>query len=124
MRALPADGNWIFSGSATRWATPLELHFDLVVFLFLDPAVRMKRLRQREAARHGARIQPGGDMAAIHADFIAWAGSYDTAGSSRRSLETHRAWLADQPAPILWLDSLAPVPELVASVLDRAASLG
>lgn len=123
IRALPAAGHWVFTGSATKWAAPVEPHFDLVVFLRLDPAVRMDRLRRREAKRFGARILPGGDMAAISAAFIAWAASYDTAGSLRGSLGTHEAWLADQPAPVLRLDSRQPVDDLVAAVMDRLEGL-
>ena len=122
LRTLPVDGHWVFSGAATKWAAPLEPYYDLVVFLRLDPAVRMARLRRREAARYGARILPGGTMAAINAAFIAWAEAYDTAGSLRRGLVTHEAWLIDQPAPVLRLDSLAPVEALVAAVLSRLES--
>ena len=118
-RRLPVTAHWVFSGAATRWAAPLEPHYDLVVFLRLDPAIRMDRLRQREAARWGARILPGGDMAVLNAAFIRWAEAYDTAGSLRRGLLTHETWLADQTAPVLRLDSLAPVSDLVAAVLDR-----
>ncbi len=117
-RRLPVAGHWVFSGAATKWAAPLEPFYDLVVFLRLDPAIRMARLRKREADRWGARILPGGDMAAINAAFIAWAEAYDTAGSLRRGLVTHEAWLADQPAPVLRLDSGVPVGDLVAAVLD------
>jgi adenylate kinase family enzyme len=119
LRTLPIAGHWVFSGAATKWAAPLEPHYDLVVFLQLDPAVRMDRLRRREAARFGARILPGGDMAGTNTAFIAWAEAYDTAGSLRRGLVTHEAWLADQPAPVLRLDSLVPVEDLVAAVLSR-----
>jgi len=119
LRTLPASGHWVFSGAATKWAAPLEPHYDLVVFLRLDPEVRMARLRRREAARFGARILPGGDMAAINDGFIAWADSYDTAGTLRHGLVTHEAWLADQPAPVLRLDSQFPVADLVAAVLSR-----
>ena len=122
LRTLPIDGHWVFSGAATRWAALLEPGYDLVVFLRLDPVVRMARLRRREAARYGARIRPGGDMAAINAAFIAWAESYDTAGSLHRGLTTHEAWLIDQPAPVLRLNSLAPVEALVAAVLSRLES--
>jgi adenylate kinase family enzyme len=123
LRTLPVDGHWVFSGAATKWAAPLEPHYDLVVFLLLDPAVRMARLRRREAARFGARILPGGDMEATSAAFIAWAEAYDTAGSLRRGLVTHEAWLLDQPAPVLRLDSIVPVAELVAAVLAGLGSL-
>jgi adenylate kinase family enzyme len=119
LRTLPIHGHWVFSGAATKWAAPLEPCYDLVVFLRLDPAVRMERLRRREATRFGARILPGGDMAAINAAFITWAEAYDTAGSLRRGLVTHEAWLVDQPGPVLRLDSLVPVEDLVAAVLSR-----
>lgn len=119
LRTLPAAGRWVFSGATTEWAAPLEPHCDLVVFLRLDAGQRMARLRRREAARFGARIRPGGDMAGINAAFMAWAEAYDTTGSMRRGLRTHEAWLADQPAPVLRLDSKAPVEDLVAAVLDR-----
>lgn len=124
LRLLPPGADWVFSGAATKWAAPLEPHFDLVVFLRLDPVVRMTRLRQREAARYGARIQSGGDMAAIHQAFIAWAEDYDTAGLALAGLATHEAWLADQLAPVLRLDSQSPVPDLVAAVLDKLGGLG
>jgi hypothetical protein len=123
LRTLPIDSHWVFSGAATKWAAPLEPHYDLVVFLRLDPAVRMVRLRRREAARFGPRILPGGDMAPINAAFIAWAEAYDTAGSLRRGLVTHEAWLLDQPAPVLRLDSQPPVDQLVAAVLSRLDEL-
>jgi adenylate kinase family enzyme len=123
LRTIPVTGHWVFSGAATKWAAPLEPYYDLVVFLRLDPAIRMARLRRREAARFGARILPGGDMAATNAAFIALAEAYDTAGSLRHGLVTHEAWLADQEAPVLRLDSVAPVEDLVAAVLSRLGSL-
>ena len=55
LRLLPAAGQWVFSGSAPEWARPIEPFYDLVVFLRLDPALRMDRLRRREAAQHGKR---------------------------------------------------------------------
>jgi adenylate kinase family enzyme len=116
---LPTEGRWVFSGAATKWAAALEAHYTLVVFLRLEPGLRMQRLRQREAARWGARIQSGGDMARINAEFIAWAESYDTAGSLRSGLVTHETWLADQPAPVLRLNSQAPVEQLVTAVMVR-----
>jgi adenylate kinase family enzyme len=116
LRTLPADGHWVFSGSATGWATPLERAYDLIVYLRLDPAVRMARLRQREASRYGARIEPGGDMAAASEAFFLWAEAYDTAGPLQRSRAAHEAWLAGQTAEVLRLDSAVSVDALVDSV--------
>jgi adenylate kinase family enzyme len=119
---LPAAGRWVFSGSAPEWARPIEPSYDLVVFLRLDPAVRMERLRQRETARYGKRLEPGGDMAVASAEFLKWAEAYDTAGPEQRSLAGHEAWLATLKAPVLRLDSSAPLKDLVFAVLSRLDS--
>ncbi len=113
------SGQWVFSGSALQWATPIEPFYDLVVFLWLDPAVRMQRLRRREAARYGKRIEAGGDMAAAGVDFLNWAEAYDVAGPEQRSLIGHEAWLASLKVPVLRLDSSVPLEDLVFAVLSR-----
>jgi adenylate kinase family enzyme len=116
---LQAAGEWVYSGSSGNWAPELEAAYDLVVFLRLDPAVRMERIRRREIARYSARIEPGGDMAEASAAFLAWAAAYDTAGAGQRSLAVHEAWLARQTCPVLRLDSAAPTEDLVAAVLAQ-----
>ena len=112
----------VFSGSAPEWAKPIEPFYDLVVFLWLDPAVRMERLRRREAGRYGRRIEAGGDMAVASGEFLSWAEAYDTAGPEQRSLIGHVAWLASLKAPVLRLDSSAPLEDLVFAVLSRLES--
>ncbi|SEO23428.1 Adenylate kinase [Rhodospirillales bacterium URHD0017] len=119
LRLLPAAGRWVFSGSAPEWATPIEPFYDLVVFLRLDPKVRVERLRRREAARYGNRIEAGGDMAAASAAFLAWAEAYDVAGAEQRSLSGHETWLATLKVPVLRLDSAMPLADLVFAVLSK-----
>ena len=120
LRRLPPDGGWVLSGSAIGWAQPLETLYDLIIYLRLDPAVRMARLRLREQARYGARIAPGGDMAQTHAAFMTWAEAYDTAGPEQRSSAAHENWLARQKARVARLDSAAPLDDLVAQSLATA----
>jgi hypothetical protein len=79
----------------------------------------MERLRRREAARHGWRVEPGGDMAASSIEFFRWAAAYDFAGPEQRSLVVHQAWLRTLRVPVLQLDSAAPVDDLVFAVLSR-----
>lgn len=103
------DQSWVLTGSTLKWGEFLEPHFTLIVFLALDPAVRMERLRLRELARFGDRISSDGDMAKTNAEFMSWAAAYDTAGVEQRSRAAHEAWLQKQNAPVLRLDSAAPV---------------
>ncbi|MBY0317259.1 MAG: AAA family ATPase [Reyranella sp.] len=118
-RLLPVSGQWVFSGSAPEWATALEPFYDLVVFLRLAPAIRMERLRRRQAAQYGKRIEAGGDMAVANVDFMRWAEAYDVAGPEQRSLFVHETWLATLTVPVLRLDSAVPLKELVFAVLSR-----
>ena len=97
-RQLPAHADWVFSGSAISWATVLEPVYDLIVFLRLDPEIRMRRLRRREAARYGARIERGGDMADASAAFLRWAEAYDTVGPCNAAWpRTRRGWWDRRP---------------------------
>ncbi|MFY7961810.1 MAG: AAA family ATPase [Elsteraceae bacterium] len=114
---LPENGDWILSGCACNWGGPLEPRYSLVVFLKLDPALRMERLRRRELSRYGARIEPGGDLEAGSRQFLDWAASYDQGGLDQRSLALHESWLAARTCPVLRLDSASPTATLMAAVL-------
>ena len=114
---MRVERDWVFSGSAVSWAGALEPLYDVVVYLRLDPALRMARLRAREAARYGARIGPGGDMAVASTAFMAWAEAYDTAGPGQRSAVLHATWLGERECRVIRLDSAAPLEDLVAAVL-------
>jgi adenylate kinase family enzyme len=117
-----AGTTWVLSGSALKWGAPLEPLFDLVVFLRLEPVMRMARLCRREAERYGSRIAPGGDMEAASHALLDWAESYDTAGPEHRSLVAHEQWLTTRTCAVLRLDSAAPVEDLVAAVLGHLSA--
>ena len=70
----------IVSGSIMKWGDELEESFDSIAFLYLDTAMRVKRLRIREEKEWG------------HADpeFLEWASEYDNGPSGGRSLSKHR----------------------------------
>jgi adenylate kinase family enzyme len=112
--------DWVLSGSLCSWGDPLVPRFTLAVFLHLDAEVRMARLIERERARYGTRIQPGGDLHAAHVAFVAWARSYDRARAPVRSLDLHERWMARLPCPVLRLDAGRPLEELCQAVLAQA----
>ena len=59
LERLASRPGWVLSGRALNWGEPFEPLYDFIVFLTLDPNVRMDRIRRRELARYGDRIQPG-----------------------------------------------------------------
>ena len=85
--------------------------FSAVVFLTLDPSIRMDRLKEREAARYGSELNE-----AAHREFFEWARGYDDPEFSGRSRARHERWLALLPCPVFRLDSAEPVPRLMDAV--------
>lgn len=112
--ALGAADHSVLSGSVVKWGGDVEDSFDLIVFLYLDAAIRVERLRKREVEKLG------------HADpeFLEWAAQYDAGPKEGRSLAKHRAWLQERRCPILELEGDMSVNDRVAAVLARLPGLG
>ncbi len=111
-----ADG-WVNSGSLIGWGDPLVPLFDLVVFLYVPPDVRLVRLREREGRRYGADILPGGWMEHIHRDLIEWAQQYDDPAFSGRTLARHRRWLATLECPVVEISGTPVLEDSIQQVL-------
>lgn len=110
------SGKWVLSGTLDGWAEALVRDAELIVFLEAPTALRLERLRQRERARFGESLRPGGTMHEIHRDFMAWAAHYEDGTQAGRSRPRHERWLAAIGIPVLRLDSTQPVDTLVAAV--------
>ncbi|MEN5277291.1 adenylate kinase [Brucella sp. TWI432] len=117
-RQSTADG-WILTGSFIGWGEALIRDVDLIVFLYTPSAIRLQRLDQREAARHGDRIRPGGDMHEAHLAFREWASGYDDPDFAGRNLAQHERWLGQQTAPTLTLQGEKPTDELAGAVYNE-----
>ena len=116
--------SWVLSGSVTGWGTDAERFFDLVVYLWVPTAIRVQRLRQRELARFGHRIAPGGEMHEGYEEFIAWAERYDSAGLEQRSRAVHEAWLGGITCPVLRIEGDLPNTDRLGMVLQEVSARG
>ena len=67
---LDKPGSVVLSGALIPWGNPLIPRFTLAVRLQTDTALRIQRLRLRERAHFGARLDPGGDMHRTHLEFL------------------------------------------------------
>lgn len=85
-------GKVVISGSLAGWGDELIPLFTFVIRLKTDTSVRIDRLKKRERARFGSRLDIGGDMYEHHQEFIEWAAGYDDAGLCTRSKAKHDAW--------------------------------
>jgi adenylate kinase family enzyme len=119
-RALDSQPSWVITGSLMGWGDVLISRFDLVVFLYTPPDVRIERLLERERRRYGPQIDPGERMYDIHKAFMDWAKGYDDPDFDGRSLAKHRKWLRALPCPVVEIDGTPSLDESVARVLSAS----
>ena len=111
LRDVRAKRSAVLAGSIMDWGAELENAFDLIVFLYVDAAIRVERLRARELERFGMSDQ----------EFLEWAAQYDAGAMSGRSLARHQAWLAARTCPVLELRGDLSVGERVNAVVTYMA---
>ena len=90
---LSSHDKLILSGSLSGWGEVLLPLFDLVVFVYVPPDVRMKRLEKREHERYGNDVLPGGIRHEATNEFLEWAASYDIGTFYGRNLHKHEELL-------------------------------
>lgn len=109
----------ILSGAICGWGDELKHFFDFVVFLYVPQEVRLKRLAEREFARYGNAVLPGGNRYEQSHAFLNWASLYDSAGMEVRSQTLHEHWMSDLQCPILRIKGEHTTSERVAMVLNE-----
>lgn len=122
-RDFEAQDDVVISGSMFSWGNHWKKAFDLVVFIRIDPGLRMDRLRAREEARYGRIIYEDKERNKAFRAFINWAEQYDDPGFTGRSLRLHEEWISELSCPVLRLDGAARLEHNVKRVLDQVHSL-
>jgi adenylate kinase family enzyme len=121
--ALDRHPAWVLSGSLCGWGDMFIPRFELVVFLWLTPEVRMARLRARERERYGDAVAPGGPRHAKFEAFIAWAAGYDERlDIPERCRKLHEQWLAALPCPVVRITDTGGAGEHAEVVLRALAA--
>ncbi len=103
----------VMSGSVMNWGNALEDSFDLIVFLYLETAIRIQRLRQREKAELGK----------VDEAFITWASEYDAGPIGGRSLAKHKQWLSERRCPVLKIEGDLTVRQRTDQVIEAIGEL-
>ncbi|GAB3911128.1 AAA family ATPase [Larkinella knui] len=116
--ALDSHTDSILGGSVGHWGDGWENRFDLVVFLWVPPAIRIERLRKREFERFGDVIFTDPDRRKSYEEFIDWAAGYDSDTARGRTLSFHRQWLQNVSCPVLKIEGDTTIAERMALILD------
>ncbi|MDP2425514.1 MAG: AAA family ATPase [Candidatus Izemoplasmatales bacterium] len=106
----------VLSGAIVGFGDCLKDSMDLFIFIHIPVEIRIERIKQREIRRFGSRVLVGGDMYQQHMDFLAWVKAYETGDETVRSLVQHRNWLLDVLKPVIEIDSVKTIKELMEEI--------
>lgn len=118
---MAGNENWILGGSVINWNN--NWRFDLSVFLYIPPAIRIWRLQQRELERYGDIIYTDRERNKLYNEFIDWARGYDELITNSRSLHSHKNWMNKLTTPLLIIEGDTTVEERVEAVLMKIKEL-
>ncbi|MHA4807497.1 P-loop NTPase family protein [Flavitalea flava] len=119
---LEATDDFILGGSVLNWGEQVFPVFDLVVFLWLPPEIRMQRLKKREIERYGDILFSNPSRKKQFEEFIAWAADYDQAtGIASRTILAHEAWLTKINVTVLEIRSDRSTEERLMLIMHAAS---
>ncbi|WEA03252.1 AAA family ATPase [Mucilaginibacter sp. SJ] len=113
--------NWILGGSVINWNNNWQ--FDLSVFLYIPPAIRVRRLQERELERYGDIIYTDRERNKLYNEFIEWARGYDELITNSRSLHSHKNWMNNIKTPLLVIEGDTTVRERMELVLRKIKTI-
>jgi len=109
----------IVSGSLVSWGNYWENAFDLAVFLYLKPEIRLKRLAQREHKRYGDQLINNSQISKTYQAFMEWASHYDDLAFTGRSLSVHKNWIQLLSCPVLYVEGEEELNAKVVNVMSE-----
>ncbi len=109
---------FVVSGTTRGWYPEGFADRDFLVLLVLDEPTRLKRLYDRERARFGDRMLPGGDHYEETKEFLDWCATYRTADEyALNSLAAHRKMLREAACAAAEIKAFGAPQELAGQVL-------
>ncbi|WP_331965197.1 adenylate kinase [Ohtaekwangia sp.] len=115
---------WILGGSVINWGDDWMPAFDLVIFLWIPPQIRIARLKKRELERYGEVIYTNPERNIQFNEFIAWASGYDNGMARGRTLNAHETWMSKLTCPILNIREDISVEDRVDIVIKKIVNSG
>lgn len=117
---LKSTSTWVVSGALCGWGDFVIRYFDLIIFLWVPPAERMRRLEVREE-KLGRKVEdPAHPRYRIYKNFMKWAAEYDTADSNNwRSLAQQEVWLAKLTCPLLRIEGDRSVADNIKKITQH-----
>ena len=128
MNDIKKNPRFVISGTIFNDRQLFHPLLKLAVFISTPAEVCAERVRNREYARWGKRVLPGGDMYKVTrfhgdvSDYIVNAQRYETVEVAKFGRKLHDKWIAEMPCPVIRADGTKSIPEnanwIIAAVLN------
>ena len=105
--AIASYEHFVMAGSMSSFHQAFDNTFEMMVFLYVDPDIRVQRANERAIQRFGNRVLEGGDMYESNQDFLRKVRKYETDGSP--NLSEQKAWMENLTCKKLELDGTEPI---------------
>ena len=105
--AIAPYEHFVMAGSMSSFHQAFDNTFEMMVFLYVDPDIRVQRANERAIQRFGNRVLEGGDMYESNQDFLRKVRKYETDGSP--NLSEQKAWMENLTCKKLELDGTEPI---------------
>ena len=115
--AIAPYEHFVMAGSMSSFHQAFDDSFEMMVFLYVDPDIRIHRANERAIQRFGDRVLKGGDMYESNQDFLRKIRRYETDGSP--NLTEQKAWMESLSCKKLELDGTEPI-EINARIIAEA----
>ena len=100
--AIAPYEHFVMAGSMSSFHQAFDDTFEMMVFLYVDPDIRVQRANERAIQRFGNRVLEGGDMYESNQDFLRKIRKYETDGSP--NLTEQKVWMESLSCKKLELD--------------------
>lgn len=94
--------HFVMAGSMSSFHQAFDDKFELMVFLYAGPEIRLQRVHSRAIERFGERILEGGDLYESHRKFLESNRRYETDGSP--NLCEQKEWMKSLQCAKIELD--------------------
>ena len=105
--AIAPYEHFVIAGSMSSFHQAFDDYFSMMVFLYVEPGIRVQRANERAIQRFGDRVLKGGDMYESNQDFLKKIRQYEKDGSP--NLTEQKEWMNSLSCKKLELDGTQPI---------------
>lgn len=114
--------HFVMAGSMDSFHEYFDPYFELVIHLYADAQLRVKRVHERELALFGERILEGGDMHEEHQRMLQGIAGYDH-GYGGCTLQQHEKWMKSLKCKVIKVDGANTLEKNLNAILETYKGL-